>query len=176
MYPISRGGGPVPRPGAALSHGFFAGIVFLCDVASILLCGLVFHVLYFGNLTHNFQQNFTAMLLFGLVCVLALHATGLYRFTAIVDPKRQVLRICVIFAGVFLLLTAAAFALKVSADFSRMWAFAWLVSSVACVVLCRIMVAAVIRSLRALRPPGASDPCLRGHRAGAQAARAHRPS
>ena len=81
-----------------------------------------------------------------VLAILTLNASGLYRFNAIVDPARQVFRIIVTLVGVFLLLTSTAFALRVSEEFSRGWAFLWLVSSIFLVVGFRILAAQVIRS------------------------------
>ncbi len=140
---ISRAG-RVPSP---LSSGFFAGVVLLADVAGILATGLMVHGLYVSGFMADLSQTLAIGLLFTLLAVLGMNSAGLYRFNAIVDPKRQILRLATILGGVFLVLTAAGFALKISGDYSRVWAFAWLASAICIVVLGRMAVAAFIRSL-----------------------------
>jgi len=138
-----------PRPGrsSSFSAGFFAGLVIACDLAAILLSGLVIQALYTGDLTQNLGRHVVAVTLFGVMTALVLNSTGLYRFAAIVEPKRQVFRIAVSVLGVFGLLGAMAVTFEVASRPPMKWALAWFGVTVGTVVLFRTMVSLFVRSL-----------------------------
>jgi Undecaprenyl-phosphate glucose phosphotransferase len=138
-----------PRPGrsSAFSAGFFAGIVLGCDVLAILLSGIVIHGLYTGDIARDFTRHIVAVTLFAVLATLVLNSTGLYRFAAIVDPKRQVFRIAISLLAVFGLLAAMAVTFEVSARPSLGWACVWFGVTFGAVVLFRTMVSLFVRSL-----------------------------
>src|SRR5687767_6557388 len=113
----------------SMSPGFFAGVVGLLDLASIAVSGLLAHLVYLNDRHNGWSPYLAAIGLFVVLAVLALNAGGHYRFNAIVAPSKRVLRIIATLAGVFLMLASTAFALKVSEEYSRGWAFLWLGSS-----------------------------------------------
>jgi exopolysaccharide biosynthesis polyprenyl glycosylphosphotransferase len=132
--------------GGSFSAGFFAGIVLACDVLGIVLCGLAGHILYSGALPRTLLQHSMVVALFGVLAVLALNSAGLYHFAAIVAPTRQITRIAATLIAIFLLLTAVADAFG-SGLFSFQWALAWIIATIAVVVLSRGLVARFIRTL-----------------------------
>ena len=150
-----RGAAPVgahdsilQHQGSAFSAGFLAGLVLVCDVAAILVCGVLGHVIYPSG-SFTFAQHLAAVGIFGAFTILALKSTGLYHFAAIVAPGRQVLRIAGLLLLIFLALTAAASAFDPVPVFSAMWtwALAWILGTVAVLVVFRAFAARFIRSL-----------------------------
>ncbi len=137
------------RPGrnGAFSAGFFAGTVLACDILAIALCGVMAHMFFAGAVPQDAFRNFMAVSLFGVVAILALNSAGLYRFAAIVQPKRQVFRIALPLVAIFLLLAGVAVAFEVSMNFSSRSALAWISGTIVVVVLFRTLVALFVRSL-----------------------------
>jgi len=135
--------------GSAFSAGFLAGLVLVCDVAAILLCGVAGHFLYPSGPDFTFAQNLAAIGVFGAFTILALKSTGMYHFAAIVAPGRQAFRIAGLLLLIFLTLATAATAFEPVPVFSAMWTWAllWILSTVTVVVLFRALVARFVRSL-----------------------------
>jgi Undecaprenyl-phosphate glucose phosphotransferase len=79
--------------------------------------------------------------------VLALHAAGSYRFRALINPAPRFAAIAAICTLVFLVLIALAFALKISSEISRVWAFSWMLVVVALILAFRAIAAGVTRRL-----------------------------
>src|SRR5690348_9412284 len=82
-----------PGGGGGFSAGFLAGMVLGCDIVAILLSGVAMTLVYSGGLSRGLAHDLTAVGVFGVLAVLVLHSTGLYHFTAIVEPKRIVFRL-----------------------------------------------------------------------------------
>jgi len=72
---------------------------------------------------------------------------GLYRFSRILAPHRQIVLLAGICLILFLLLTAGTFALKISIDFSRVWAFSWLLTNITGIYVARLAMYRVVRGL-----------------------------
>jgi Undecaprenyl-phosphate glucose phosphotransferase len=131
---------------SAFSAGFFAGTVLVCDIFAILLSGLLMHGVYSGDFTRDLGRHFAAVGVFAVLTVLMLNTTGLYHFTAIVEPKRQVLRIGAALVGIFGLLGAMALTFEVTSRPSLGWALTWLGITFVAVVLFRTLVSLFVRS------------------------------
>src|SRR5215470_7209468 len=90
-----------PGRGGGFSAGFLAGMVLCCDILAILLSGVVLYAVHPGDLSRGLTHDLTVVAVFGVLAVLVLHSTGLYHFTAIVEPKRVVLRIGAALVAIF---------------------------------------------------------------------------
>jgi Undecaprenyl-phosphate glucose phosphotransferase len=121
-----------------LSQGVTTGFALLLDAAVILLTALAVHFLYVGKV-ESLSAVMAATLLYLVLVLFAFHSVGLYRFTAIVQPLRQTGRIALVCIGAFLLLTTIFFALKVSEQYSRVWAFSLLFGSMALIFCARMV-------------------------------------
>ena len=137
------------RPGrsGAFSAGLLAGIVVASDIVGILLSGILAQVLFAADSSVDLSRSVSAGALFSVLAILALKSAGLYQFSAIVDPNRQILRIVISLLAIFSLLVAVAAGFKVSAEFSQRLATCWIASTVAMVVFGRVIVAGFIREL-----------------------------
>jgi Undecaprenyl-phosphate glucose phosphotransferase len=142
-----RNGGARHGRSSPFSAGFFAGIVLGCDIVAILLSGIVIHGLYTGYFAQDFGRHLVGVTLFAVLAALVLNSTGLYRFAAIVEPRRQVFRLAVAMLAVFALLAAMAVTFEVSARPSLNWGLLWIGATFGTVVLFRTLVALFVRSL-----------------------------
>jgi Undecaprenyl-phosphate glucose phosphotransferase len=133
--------------GSAFSAGFLAGLVMLCDIVAILLCGVLGHLVSPAWGTLTFAQHMAAVGLFGVLTILAFKSTGMYHFAAIVAPSRQILRISALALVILVFLSAAALVFEVDSRFSTRWAFTWIASTIAVLVAFRAVAARFIRSL-----------------------------
>lgn len=69
-----------------------------------------------------------------------------FQLSALRSPLKQISRILIAWVSAFTVLTAAAFLLKVSADFSRFWFLLWFVSGFCLLIIMRTLTANKIRS------------------------------
>lgn len=134
-------------PGSAFSAGFFAGLVVVCDIVAIMLCGILSHLANPVEGTHTLSQHMAAVGLFGVLTVLAFKSTGMYHFAAIVATRRQAFRLTALILVISLILTLAAQAFEVAGLFSPLWAFSWVAGTIAVLLSFRALVAQFIRSL-----------------------------
>jgi Undecaprenyl-phosphate glucose phosphotransferase len=82
-----------------------------------------------------------------LVAIMLMNLAGLYDFDPIIRPFAFVDKIIIVFATTFSFLLAAAFALKISIEYSRIWTGSFAISACAATVLFRILAAQVIGRL-----------------------------
>lgn len=86
-----------------------------------------------------------------LASLMLLHFGGLYQFEAILRPLAFMDRLIIAFATTFLFLLAAAFSLKISNEFSRLWMIAFAIATVVGTIVVRSLEALVFRQLEARR-------------------------
>lgn len=135
------------RGSGSFSAGFFAGIVLACDVAAILVSSLVIYFFHGAEIVEYIARPFAALALFGVIAILVFHFTGLYHFTAIVDPKRQLFRITIALLAVFALLMTMAMTFQAATQVPARWAYFWLAGTTVIVFVFRMLVATFIRFL-----------------------------
>lgn len=112
--------------GLLFSPRFISSLIGLCDGAAVLIAGSAIYLAYVGWAPQSFPAYLLTMMINVGLIVTAFYFAGLYEFDAIKNPVRHCNRILVISVAVLLGLVSLAFALKVSAQFSRVWAFsAW---------------------------------------------------
>jgi Undecaprenyl-phosphate glucose phosphotransferase len=140
---------PVRRSGAyhiSLSRSIVAGIAALADAAVVIgTGGLIFFLYVLPKEADRLLEYSAGIGAFTLLIMQAFYMASLYQFARIKEPSKQVPRIAGIIALAFLALLGFAFALKISGEFSRVWAFTWLVSMLFLIVLCRFALAALVR-------------------------------
>jgi Undecaprenyl-phosphate glucose phosphotransferase len=122
---------------AAISESVVAGLIGLLDAFILALVGSVYYFVYVGW-DPNEYQIYLAALLVGIGLTIGLfHYFELYDFDTIVAWPSRMRRVIVLCGFVFLLLVAAAFALKISSEFSRLWFFSTFLASAFLVCVCR---------------------------------------
>jgi Undecaprenyl-phosphate glucose phosphotransferase len=118
----------------------------LLDAIIILSIGSILFFVFFGLNTGYISRYSVVIALYTVVTMQAFHNMGLYRFNHILQPRRQARKIPVICGAVLMAIIATGFALKVSADFSRLWAFTWIFSSTLMLWLARFSVRSAVRN------------------------------
>lgn len=140
---------PVRTPGSyriSLSRSILAGICALVDAVVVSGTGFLIYLVYVLPKEPDKSIVYAAgIAAFTLMIMQAFYMAGLYRFTRIKEPSKQLPRICGILALAFFALLSFAFALKISDQFSRIWAFGWLISMLFLVLISRYALAAFVR-------------------------------
>ncbi|MBT8442598.1 MAG: undecaprenyl-phosphate glucose phosphotransferase [Gammaproteobacteria bacterium] len=139
---------------AYLSSSIVVGLTALAEALTAIGLGLLIHALYVVDEPEKVTQYYAAMGIFALLMLQAFHTLGLYRFGRILTPYQQIAKIVGVCLLLFLLMTTGAFALKISEDYSRVWAFAWLGSAMVGLIAVRFAAAAAVRELAAARKLG----------------------
>ena len=103
----------------AISSHVIPGLIASIDSIVILLSALISStfVVYSGDA--NYYAAATAFVWLGTI--LLMNFAGLYEFDAVTRPLIYADKIVIVFATTFLFLLAAAFSLKISNEFSRIW-------------------------------------------------------
>ncbi|MCH6591385.1 MAG: undecaprenyl-phosphate glucose phosphotransferase, partial [Proteobacteria bacterium] len=96
---------------------------------AVLGPGFAIYLLYLGWTVENYPIYLSALAIQTVFVLATFYFANLYDFESISRPARQVKNILPICAATFLVLVAMVFALKISAQFSRVWFFSWLISA-----------------------------------------------
>jgi Undecaprenyl-phosphate glucose phosphotransferase len=129
-----------------LSATVASSLLVLSDSAAILLAG---YVAYDLIIVYSLQANlYISSVLFVWVATISLmNFGGLYQFDTAMRPHRRVIYIVLAVTIAYLFLLAAAFSLKVSDDFSRVWVGVFSVSALMAVVILRFALALLFSRL-----------------------------
>lgn len=131
-----------------LSQSIVVGSAALLDAFIIAGLGWLVFSLYVGVNEPERQGSYSmAIAILTLLVVQSYSVAGIYRFGRVIHPAHQVRRMVLVLTGVFLILVTVAFGLKISDEFSRVWAFAWLISAAVCVPLARFGLRGLIGAL-----------------------------
>src|SRR5262249_44001584 len=84
-----------------------------------------------------------------LVSIMLMSFAGLYEFDAVTHPLKVADKIVIVFVTTFSFLLAAAFALKISAEYSRIWTGTFALSACTVTLIARIFAAQTIKNLAA---------------------------
>ena len=134
-------------PSISLSQSIITGLTALIDVLIAFSSGFLIFWFYVADAPDKSSLYLTVIALYSLLMVQSFYMVGLYRFSRILAPLRQIGSIAGMCTILILILTATVFALKISVEFSRVWAFGWLLVNVAGIVTARFMLHRVIRQL-----------------------------
>ena len=120
------------------------------DSIAILGAGAAAYALL---INHQGASNLytTASIFVWLMSLILMHFGGLYRYDAALRPLRFLLGMFVAVTTAYLFLLAAAFSMKVTDDFSRLWLASFAVSSITAIAIGRISLAAVFNRLHGRR-------------------------
>lgn len=108
----------------AFSPRVISGLVAIADAMIVITTGMAVYMVYIGWNPESFPAYLAATSFNLALTIGGFYFAGLYGFDAITAPRRQAHKVLSICAIVFLLLVLMAFALKISAEFSRVWSFA----------------------------------------------------
>ena len=134
-----------------ISSQVLPGLVVILDSIAILSIAIVSYVLIIGGVTENTDLYFAAATFVWLVTLLLMNFAGLHQFDAILRPLAILDKIILSFATTFLFLLAAAFSIKVSESFSRLWVAGFATTACFATLGVRLGVAHIMKRLSYLR-------------------------
>ncbi|WP_020159489.1 undecaprenyl-phosphate glucose phosphotransferase [Methylobacter marinus] len=120
----------VPRSSFSIVTGVVAGLIALGDCLILFGTGTTIYLLYPGWTPDHNLMYFPAMGINALFTLALFYFSDLYKIDSIFETRKQFPKIIMLCTISFLVLVAAAFALKISTEFSRTWAFYWLIAAV----------------------------------------------
>jgi Undecaprenyl-phosphate glucose phosphotransferase len=128
-----------------------ATLLMAADTLALLGSG---YLTYDALIVYSLSQNLymAAVVFVWLTSLFLLHFVGLYRYQAAIHPLHNAHTMAVALATAFLFLLAAAFAIKVSEAFSRLWLGYFAAASCASLLLLRVALSRAV--LQLLHIPG----------------------
>ncbi len=108
----------------AFSPSVVSGLVAITDAVIVITVGMAVYMAYVGWNPASLPIYVVATSFNLVLTIGGFYFTGLYGFETITAPHRQAHKILYICTIVFMLLVLVGFALKISAEFSRVWSFA----------------------------------------------------
>lgn len=129
-----------------LSPNLVRGLIALTEASIVVFVGLLIYAFYVApDYPGLLSKYLAALLIYVIIMGQWFRSAGLYRLDQVVRPQRVWKKIAGLCIVVFLMLLFFAFALKVSADFSRVWGITWLISIIPLVVMFRFGTAVLVR-------------------------------
>ena len=143
MVPASEGGRLPSKRKLSFSSQVLPGIIAGLDSLVILSAAIISFVTLVGSQVD--VGYYAAAICFVWVVVgLLMHFGGLYRLDPIMAPLSYADKIVIAFGTTFLFLLAAAFSLKISTTFSRLWVSCFAAGACGTTLLFRILAARVV--------------------------------
>jgi Undecaprenyl-phosphate glucose phosphotransferase len=137
------------RRNVPLSSQVAPNIFITLDSIAIFLSAIITYFTVIGY-SENGQLYVVATSFVWLVSLLLLKFAGLYNFEPFMRPLLYADKIFITFVTTFLFLLAAAFALKISDTFSRVWVTAFAVASCSATFALRVLASKLLRKLAAM--------------------------
>lgn len=134
----------------SLSESIVSGSVVILDFALIMLTSaIVYYVCYRLKAwtVNDYPSYFVATVVYALIIVQAFYVRGMYSFQSITEPVSIAPRIVTISAIMFLFLLGFSFALHLTTEFSRTWAFSWFIVATSLVCVARVFVSRLLLSM-----------------------------
>ncbi len=136
---------PSRRRGSSSLSGDVLGIfIGVADAIIIALSGLVLLAMYVDSAVERLPLYAAVIGVYTTLSILVFYLNDLYKLDAVARPTRQLVRILALTGILFLTLVTFLFALKVSDQFSRVWAFSWFLVSTAGLVLTRAGISSLL--------------------------------
>src|SRR5262249_28565611 len=135
----------------SISSHVIPGVMVGLDSLVILSTALISYYTIVGGYLEDNGYYGAAIAFFWLVTMMLMNFAGLYRFEPIFRPLAFADKIAVTFATTILFLLAAAFSLKISTEFSRVWIGSFTVGAFAATMLLRVVASRIIQHLADMR-------------------------
>lgn len=139
--------GSTVRAGFSISSQVLPGLIAGLDTFAILSVALLSFLVLVGSDAGETDHYVTAVCFVWLVALMLMHFAGLYQLEPIMRPLAFVDKFIVAFVTTVLFLLAAVFALKVSADFSRLWMGTFTAGACVGTLVLRVLASLVLRRL-----------------------------
>lgn len=143
---------PSPEPGRkvhiqglkhsiSLSPSIVSGSVAALDALIIFATGMIIFHIYLPSDAYTILSLYLgAMGLYSFSILVCFYNTGLYSFRSLGRPLNRVGQILFLGSTMFSLLLTLAFVIKITDEYSRVWAVSWFLISISLIVLSRFWV------------------------------------
>ena len=138
-----------PRRFSISSH-VIPGLMIGFDSLVILASAIISYTMIVGNVEDPSYYAAAAAFVW-IVTIMLLNFGGLYEFDPIMKPLSFLDKIVIAFATTFLFLLAAAFSLKISTEFSRIWIGIFAISASTGLILFRFGASLIVARLAEMR-------------------------
>ena len=129
----------------SISSQVLRGLMMTVDSLVILSSGLLLYNLIIEFAVTSYYAAAVAFV--WLVSIMLMNFAGLYEFDAVTRPIAFIDKIIIVFVTTFSFLLAAAFALKMSAEYSRIWTGSFALLACAAIIIVRVITAQIIKQL-----------------------------
>jgi Undecaprenyl-phosphate glucose phosphotransferase len=129
-----------------ISSNVVPGLMVVLDSVVILSSALISYAVFVGYFVDTGYYP-VAIAFVWLVTILLMNFAGLYEFDPIMLPLAFVDKIAIAFATTFLFLLAAAFSLKVSTEYSRIWIVSFAISACTTTIAFRLIASLILGHL-----------------------------
>jgi Undecaprenyl-phosphate glucose phosphotransferase len=128
--------GVVPRS-IPFSRSVILGLMAAIDGVLVFLAGMIIYLLYVGENSEKAIVYASTCAVTALITVGVFYISGLYELDSAENQEKRLIKIVVGCGCIFLAIIVLAFALKISAGFSRVWLFSWFITSTLLIVFIR---------------------------------------
>lgn len=135
------------RRSFSISSQVLPGLIVVLDAAVIMIVALVSFYSLVGVYVDDVGYYAAAIASVWIIAIFLMHFGGLYQLDAIMRPLAFADKTAIAFLTTFLFLVAAAFSLKVSASFSRVWVGTFAVGALTATLLARLLAAQIVAQL-----------------------------
>jgi Undecaprenyl-phosphate glucose phosphotransferase len=140
-------GSATPRRNFSISSQVVPGLMAALDSTVILSVAGISYLLLVADHAPESGSYPAAVSFVWLTTILLMNFAGLYDFEPIMRPLAFADKIVVAFATTLLFLLAAAFSLKISTDFSRLWIGCFAISACTATIALRVVASQLLRRL-----------------------------
>lgn len=130
-----------------ISSHVVPGIILFLDGLSIIVAALITYAIILGDPLDASETEMAAAVFICMITLLLMNFAGLYNFEPILRPVIFADKIILAFATTFLFLLAAAFSIKISDTFSRLWIGSFAIAACVGTLGIRIIAAYIIEFL-----------------------------
>ena len=128
--------GGVPNS-ISFSRSVISGLIAAIDGVVVFLAGMIIYLLYVEKNSESTIIYASACAVTALLTVGTFYISGLYEIDSAENREKRLIKIVVSCGCAFLAIIVLAFALKISAGFSRVWLFSWFIASTLLIVFTR---------------------------------------
>jgi Undecaprenyl-phosphate glucose phosphotransferase len=148
--------GATSRGKFPISSHVVPGVVLILDSFAILASAVIFYLILidgslypilFETQPEGAALYVEATVFIWLITIMLMNFAGLYQFEAILRPFAFADKIILAFVTTFLFLLAAAFSIKISATFSRLWVGSFATSACITTLGIRIIASRIVKNL-----------------------------
>jgi len=137
---------PRARRSVPLSPPIITGIIGGVDTVIVFAIGTALYFWYVGWDPDTVSRYLVVLVSNAGLIIGLFYFVGLYDFDTVLAPGASIGKVAAVCIMVFMIMLVWAFALKISANFSRVWFFFSLVGQLVVISTCRVAVRSLIRA------------------------------